>query len=61
MTSGVRFDPGKEGAPGFEGKDHYHIDNPNKTGRLDYYLDKNGNPVVKGSKPSHVLPNEGSE
>jgi hypothetical protein len=52
----VRFDPGKPGAPGFEGKDHYHIYNPNRTGKGDYYLDKNGNPVPKGSKASHILP-----
>lgn len=52
----VRFDPAKEGANGFEGKDHYHIYNPNSTGKSDYYLDSNGRPVRKGSKPSHVLP-----
>lgn len=52
----VRFDKGREGANGFEGKDHYHIYNPNSTGKNDKYLDINGNPVRKGSKPSHVLP-----
>ncbi|WP_339274057.1 hypothetical protein MKY59_23680 [Paenibacillus sp. FSL W8-0426] len=52
----VRFDPGKPGANGFEGKDHYHIHNPNSTGKNDYYLDANGNPVAKGSKASHIIP-----
>ena len=52
----VRFDPGKPGAPGFEGKDHYHVYNPNSTGKGDFYLDKGGNPVPKGSGPSHILP-----
>ena len=28
----VRSDAGKEGANGFEGKDHYHAYNPNSTG-----------------------------
>ncbi|WP_259392312.1 hypothetical protein [Paenibacillus thiaminolyticus] len=52
----VRFDPGKPGANGFEGKDHYHIHNPNSTGKNDYYLDVKGNPVAKGSKASHIIP-----
>ncbi|WP_235332168.1 WXG100 family type VII secretion target [Paenibacillus terrae] len=52
----VRFDPGKPGANGFEGKDHYHIHNPNSTGKNDYYLDVDGNPVPKGSKASHIVP-----
>lgn len=52
----VRFDPAKEGANGFEGKDHWHVYNPNKTGKKDYYLDKDGNPVPKGSKASHIIP-----
>lgn len=46
----VRFAPGKPGANGFEGKDYYHVHNPNSTGKKDYYLDINGNPVPKGSK-----------
>ena len=54
----VRFDPAKEGAPGFEGKDHYHQYNADSTGKGDYYLDKNGNPVPKNSKASHILPEE---
>jgi hypothetical protein len=52
----VRFDPAKEGAKGFEGMDHYHIYNPNSTGKMDYYIDINGNPVRKYSNPSHILP-----
>ncbi len=52
----VRFDKGKKGNPGFGGKDHYHILNPNSTGKHDYYLDKYGNPVAKNSKASHILP-----
>ena len=51
----IRFDPVKPGAPGFEGQDHYHIYNPNSTGKGDYYLDINGNPVPKGSSASHIL------
>lgn len=46
----------KPGSPGFEGKDHYHQRNPNFTGKGDYYLDIDGNPVPKGSKRSHILP-----
>jgi len=32
--------------------------NPNSTGRIDRYLDKNGNPVRNGSKPSHNYSNQ---
>ena len=52
----VRFDPKKEGAPGFEGKDHWHVRNPNTTGKKDRYLDKDGNPVPKGAPESHIIP-----
>ena len=52
----IRFDKGKKGAGGYGGKDHYHILNPNSTGKHDYYLDKHGNPVPKNSKASHILP-----
>jgi RHS repeat-associated protein len=52
----VRFDKGKPDAPGHEGKDHYHRPNPNATGKGDQYLDKNGNPVPRGSDPSHLYP-----
>lgn len=52
----IRFDKGKKGVSGYGGKDHYHILNPNSTGKHDYYLDKHGNPVPKNSKASHILP-----
>lgn len=52
----VRYDVPKEGAHGFEGVDHYHILNPNANDQGDMYLDKNGNPVKRGSKASHILP-----
>lgn len=54
----VRFDSGKGGAAGFEGIDHYHIRNPDRTGKSDEYLDIHGNPVARGSKASHILPKE---
>lgn len=54
----VRFDPETPGVPGFEGQDHYHNYNPKSTGKGDYYLDIDGNPVPKGSKASHILPTE---
>lgn len=52
----VRFDKGNSDAGGYGGKDHYHVFNPNSTGKSDYYLDKNGNPVPKNSKASHIIP-----
>jgi RHS repeat-associated protein len=55
----IRFDPGKEGKPGYEGKNHWHRRNPDwdpTKGKKDYYLDKDGNPVNKGSGPSHIVP-----
>jgi len=52
----VRFDPGKPGATGFEGKDHYHIYNPNSKSKGDYYLDESGKPIPKNSKKSHIIP-----
>ena len=52
----VRFDKGEAGENGFRGKDHYHVENPNSTGKLDKYLDKDGNPCAKGSKASHIIP-----
>ncbi|KHD07492.1 hypothetical protein PN36_31420 [Candidatus Thiomargarita nelsonii] len=52
----VEFHKGKPGKPGWEGKDHWHRFNPNKTGKGDAMLDKNGNPVPKNSKPSHIKP-----
>jgi hypothetical protein len=52
----IRFDKGHPGKPRFEGKDHYHRLNPNKTGKRDEYLDLNGDPVARDSDPSHILP-----
>ncbi|MFL0197612.1 hypothetical protein ACJDU8_18875 [Clostridium sp. WILCCON 0269] len=54
----VRFDPAKPGASGFQGKDHYHVENPNSTGKIDRYLDINGEPAPRGSDRSHILPRE---
>jgi RHS repeat-associated protein len=50
----IRFDPAKPGKPGWEGKDHWHRENPLSKGKNDRYLDKNGNPVLKGSNESHI-------
>jgi hypothetical protein len=52
----VRFDKGVTGAGGYGGKNHYHVLNPNSTGKHDYYLDKDGMPVPKNSKASHIIP-----
>ena len=52
----IRVDKAQKNANGYRGKDHYHILNPNSTGKLDYYLDKNGKPVAKNSKASHIIP-----
>jgi RHS repeat-associated protein len=52
----VEFHPGTSGQPGWEGKDHYHAHNPSSTGKGDLYLDKDGNPVPKGSNASHIPP-----
>lgn len=52
----VRFDKGVSNAGGYGGKDHYHVFNPNSTDKSNYYLDKNGNPVPKNSKASHIIP-----
>jgi RHS repeat-associated protein len=52
----VRFDKGKPGESGFKKNDGYHRENPNKTGDKDLYLDKQGNPVAKGSRESHLFP-----
>jgi len=53
----VRFDKGKPGAPGHEGRDHYHRYNPQSTGKGDQYLDRNGNPTPRGSDASHLYGN----
>lgn len=52
----IRYDKKVTGAPGFAGKNHYHIYNPNATSNKDLYLDKNGNPTRKGHAKSHILP-----
>ena len=52
----VRYDKGDPSQGGYGGKDHYHVLNPNSTGKHDYYLDKDGNPVPKNSKASHITP-----
>ncbi|TKD02443.1 PAAR-like domain-containing protein [Polyangium fumosum] len=52
--SKVAFDKGVPGKPGWEGKDHYHMYNPNSTGKKDLYLDINGNPVSKNNNASHI-------
>jgi len=52
----IGFDKKVLGAPGFKGKNHYHIFNPKATSNQDLYLDKNGNPVRKGHAKSHILP-----
>lgn len=52
----LRFDKGVKGKSGFRGTDHYHLKNPASTGKSDYYLDINGNPVAKGSPASHLIP-----
>src|SRR5574338_63272 len=54
----ARHDPGKPGANGWEGEDHYHVENPSSTGKGDRYLDVEGNPVPKGSNKSHIEPSE---
>ena len=51
----IQFDIAKPGAPGFKGINHYHVFNPSSTSDLDLYLDKNGNPVAKKSKASHII------
>lgn len=52
----VRFDKGENEKNGYGSKDHYHVLNPEATGKKDYYLDKNGIPVAKNSKASHIIP-----
>lgn len=53
----IRFDKGIPEENGFKGKDHYHIDNPNAPDKkIGRYLDKNGDPVNKNAKASHILP-----
>ncbi len=35
----IRYDEPEEGAHGFAGRDHFHILNPNATGKKDLYLE----------------------
>ena len=50
----ITFDKGVDGERGWKGIDHWHRKNPNSKNRHDYYLDKFGNPVGKGSEASHI-------
>ena len=52
----IRADKGESGKLGNRAHDHYHILNPDKTSNRDYYRDKNGRPVSRGSDASHILP-----
>lgn len=52
----IRYDTPMIGANGFRSKNHFHILNPNATSTRDMYLDRQGNPVSKNSKSSHILP-----
>ena len=54
----IRFDKGEEGETGHAAKDHYHRENPRKTGKKDAYLDSEGIPVAKGSGASHIYPED---
>lgn len=54
----VRFDQGKPGKNGFEGRGHYHRYNPDATSKRNQYLDKNGNPCARGCDASHLLPGD---
>jgi len=42
--------------PGWAGVDHYHVYNPTAKGKGDFYLNSSGNPVSKGSNPTHIVP-----
>lgn len=52
----IRLDEGKPNEHGHEAHDHYHWINPKKTGKKDYYLDADGNPVPKFDEKSHLYP-----
>ncbi|MBM3198863.1 MAG: hypothetical protein FJZ58_06385 [Chlamydiae bacterium] len=54
----LRFDKGDPKKSGHEAHDHFHRLNPNKTGKLDEYLDDQKCPVEKGSEISHLYPPE---
>ncbi|MDX1994222.1 MAG: RHS repeat-associated core domain-containing protein [bacterium] len=52
----ISYEEGIRGAYGWSGIDHFHVYNPNNPTGHDriLYLDINGNPVPKNSKPSHI-------
>jgi len=52
----AQFDRAVPGAMGFKAIDHYHVKNTDSTSDEDFYLDKDGNPVAKGSSASHIIP-----
>jgi RHS repeat-associated protein len=52
----LRHDEAKPGATGHKAQDHWHRFNPDKTSRLDEYLDASDNPVPEHSDPSHLYP-----
>ncbi len=54
----IEYHPAKQGEKGWRSKSHYHVKNPNSSGKHDYYLDKDGNPCPKGSDRSHLEPGE---
>ncbi len=52
----IAFDKGIPGIYKHHTVDHWHRYNSNSANRHDRYLDKNGNPVRKGSEKSHIKP-----
>ncbi len=57
----VYYDAAQPGAKGWEGKNHFHVQNPHAVSERNprlkqekLYLDVNGKPVPEGSKPSHI-------
>ncbi len=53
----ISFEKGNVGKEGFKEIDPWHRYNPNSTNKQNIYLDSNGNPVGKGSRPSHIETN----
>jgi hypothetical protein len=54
----LRHDEAKPGEYGHKEEAHWHRPNPNKTGKLDEYLDVNDIPVPRNSPESHLYPPE---
>ncbi len=50
----IFFDKGISGRNRYQAIDHWHRYNPNTTNKNNYYLDKDGNPVRRGSGKSHI-------